>query len=124
MAPIQYFFKIVVDFTSPLNEAAILSRFENDVIPDLDAKINQRLNPHIDGLVIQRKTKLYALDVGFQFYPKAIITGDTNKPDDFIETRIDRALDDMKDIIDADIDAQGGNVLGWHRHLTSGALDE
>ena len=123
MAPIQYNFKIVVDFQSPLSEAAILSRFENDVIPDLDAKISQRLNAHIDGLTIQRKLKLHTLDVGFQFYPKAVITGDTNKGDDFIEARIDQAYDDMKTIIDVDITAQGGSVLGWHRHLTSGPVD-
>ena len=127
MAPIAYLFKIVVDFQSPLSEAEILTRFTDNVVPDLDTKISQRLNAHIDGLTTERKTKLHSFDnplAGFQFYPKAVISGDANKTDDFIEARIDQAYDDMKVIIETDIEAQGGNILKWHTHLTSGTVDE
>lgn len=126
MAPINYLFKIVVQFTSPLSEAAIFTRFTDDVVPDLEIKINQRLNPHIDGMVIARKTKLISMSdpPRFEFYPKATVTGDANKSDDFIERRIDVTYDDMKTIIDNDINAQGGSVDFWHRHLISGVVDE
>ena len=126
MAPIQHLFKAVVEFTSPLGEAAILTRINDDLVPAIDAKINQRLGPHISGLAIQKKIKLHSINGitnGFESYPKYILTGDTSKSASFINTRIDRVYDDIKDLVETDIADQGGTVLHWHRHLTSGAVD-
>lgn len=126
MAPISYLFKTVVDFTSPLSEADLRARFEDDLVPVIDVKVDQRLGPHIDGLTLARKLKLHAFagpPAGFQAYPKFILTGDTTKSESFINTRIDQIYDDIKDLVETDIAAQGGAVLGWHRHLTSGEVD-
>ena len=126
MAPIVYRFKAVVEFTSPLSEAAILMRINDLLVPEIDAKINQRLGPHIDGLTIVKKIKLQSINGvvnGFEAYPKYILTGDTNKSESFINTRIDRVYDDIKSLVEDDIAAQGGSVDFWHRHLTSGAID-
>ncbi len=62
MAPIVYRFKAVVEFTSPLSEAAILMRINDLLVPEIDAKINQRLGPHIDGLTIVKKIKLQSIN--------------------------------------------------------------
>ena len=126
MAPINYRFKAVVEFTSPLSEAAILARINDDLVPAIDAKIDQRLGPHISGLTLEKKIKLHSIAGvvnGFEAYPKYIITGDTTKSESFINTRIDQIYDDIKSLVEADIADQGGTVLHWHRHLTSGAVD-
>ena len=126
MAPIRIHFKAVVEFTSPLSEAAILTRINDLLVPEIDSKINQRLGPHISGLAIQRKIKLHSINGitdGFESYPKYILTGETTKSESFINTRIDQIYDDIKSLVETDIADQGGTVLHWHRHLTSGAVD-
>lgn len=127
MAPITYLFKAVVEFTSPLSEAAILTRINDLLVPEIETKINQRLGPHIDGLALEKKIKLHAINGvtnGFEAYPKYILTGDTNKPESFINTRIDQVYDDIKSIVEDDIiNNQGGTSDFWHRHLTSGTVD-
>ena len=126
MAPIRIHFKAVVEFTSPLSEAEILTRIEDDLVPAIDSKINQRLGPHISGLTLEKKIKLHPINGitnGFEAYPKYILTGDTNKSVSFINTRIDQIYDDIKGLVEADIANQGGTVLHWHRHLTSGTVD-
>ena len=126
MASVAYLFKAVVQFTSPLSEAAILTRITDLLVPEIDAKINQRLGPHIDGLTLEKNIKLHPINGvvnGFEAYPKYILTGDTNKSESFINTRIDRVYDDIKSLVEDDIAAQGGTSDFWHRHLTSGAID-
>ena len=126
MAPITYLFKAVVEFTSPLSEGAILTRINDLLVPEIEAKINQRLGPHISGLTLEKKIKLHAIDGvtnGFEAYPKYILTGDTTKSESFINTRIDQIYDDIKSLVEADIAAQGGTSDFWHRHLTSGTVE-
>ncbi len=115
-----------MEFTSPLSEAAILIRINDDLVPAIDAKINQRLGPHISGLTLEKKIKLQAINGitnGFEAYPKYILAGDTSKSESFINTRIDQVYDDIKSLVEDDIAAQGGTSDLWHRHLTSGTVD-
>ncbi len=126
MAPVNYRFKAVVEFTSPLSEAAILARINDDLVLAIDAKIDQRLGPHISGLTLEKKIKLHSIAGvvnGFEAYPKYILTGDTTKSESFINARIDQIYDDIKALVETDIANQGGTVLSWHRHLTSGTVD-
>lgn len=115
-----------MEFTSPLSEAAILTRINDDLVPAIDAKIDQRLGPHISALALDKKIKLHPISGvmnGFEAYPKYIMTGDTTKSESFINTRIDQIYDDIKSLVETDIAAQGGTSDFWHRHLTSGTVD-
>ena len=127
MATIRIHFKAVVEFTSPLSEAAILTRINDLLVPEIDAKIDQRLGPHISGLALDKKIKLHSIagiTDGYEAYPKYILTGDTSKSESFINTRIDQVYDDIKSFVEDDIiNNQGGTVDFWHRHLTSGTVD-
>ena len=72
---------------------------------------------------MQVKLKVNQLDANtFQFYPKFLISGETNLTPQQLRNGFDSTMDNIKDIIQVHMNLQSATNVSYHMHKSFGSV--
>ncbi len=98
---------------------------KNQVWPDVRDVIITKLDNNFITYDLQVKLKVVQLDADtFQFYPKFIISGETNLTPDQLRNGFDSTIDNIKGIVQTHMDLQSATNVSYHMHKSVGSIDE
>ena len=118
--------KAVVTFDRPgLSETQITNFLTNQVWPDIrDNIIIPKLDNNFITYTMEKKLKVIQLDSDtWQFYPKFIISGETNLSTQQLRNGFDSTIDNIKDAIQVHMDNQGATNVKYHLHKSTGTVE-
>ncbi len=117
--------KTVVTFDKVgITEAQISAYLKNTVWPDVRDILITKLDNNFITYDLDVRLKVYQIDANtFQFYPKFIISGETNLTKEQLRNGFDNTIDNIKDVIQVHMDLQSATNVKYHLHKSIGSID-
>lgn len=97
---------------------------KNTVWPDVRSIIITKLDNNFITYDLSVNLKVYQIGPNtFEFYPKFVISGETNLTPQQLRNGFDSTIDNIKDILQVHMDLQSATNVKYHLHKSFGSVD-